>query len=235
MNEPKIITNMSSSECPRCGYSFESSEHRQMCFDNHLSSNPTTQPTTQMNEDQKRVGEAAMKTAKLHGIEYDVKPTGRFHIRKAKAYSDLNGYNVEKKAEKWDRLGLYHNGVLHYTIAADGKSIYSNGLKLAEVQVIDRAQKKQINCEHNINDISKAYAVINQIEGLDSHSWKVERDALQKGFKAGAQWQHSDPVFIGEIVRQTLEYVIDNYDIEYDLDSITGLHPEIVNQIINKK
>jgi len=77
-----------------------------------------------------------MKTAKLFGTIYEVKTTGTFHTRKAKSYTDFNGYHTERESEKWDRLGLYSNGILHYTIASDGKSIYSNGLKLAEVNII---------------------------------------------------------------------------------------------------
>lgn len=53
-------------------------------------------------------------------------------------------------------------------------------------------------------------------------------------WSAAYKQAHSDPAFICEIVRQTLEYVAGRFKPRTG-EIITGMHPEIVNQIINKK
>ncbi len=56
-----------------------------------------------------------------------------------------------------------------------------------------------------------------------------------EGFTAGAHWQQSDPDFIADIVRQTLEYVVSAEWEGANTNGIAGLKDRIVNQIIKKK
>ena len=73
------------------------------------------------------------------------------------------------------------------------------------------------------------------------------------GFVKGAHWQQSDPAFISDIVRQTLEYVANEPIILWermkcnniisvgpvvasvDKDGILAMHPQITDNIIKKK
>lgn len=66
-----------------------------------------------------------MRTTKFNGKVYEVKPTGKVINKPSKSYYDFNGYWTEKPAERRVQLGLYDNGVLIYTVGADGKSIYN--------------------------------------------------------------------------------------------------------------
>lgn len=78
-----------------------------------------------------------MKTAKLNGKVYEVKETGKTIHTKAKSYTDLNGYEIDKQPTSREQLGMYEDGKLVHTIASDGKSIFHNGSKHAEVFIKD--------------------------------------------------------------------------------------------------
>ena len=63
--------------------------------------------------------------------------------------------------------------------------------------------------------------------------------SLKELFLSGANWQQSDPAFIGEIVRQTLEFYIGylpsgETEMLIDTEKFLSMQPEIVNQIIKK-
>ena len=74
---------------------------------------------------------------------------------------------------------------------------------------------------------------------------------FESGFYKGAHWQQSDPAFIADIVKQTLEYVaeksypvvttktnhlgVGKTTVHTAVNSIRTMHPEIVNQIIKRK
>ena len=83
--------------------------------------------------------------------------------------------------------------------------------------------------------------ILDELEGkLKSLSDDINPyDAAVEGIKQA----QSDPAFIADVVRQTLEYVQAEADYKTDVDGeqiidrlgILNMHPEIVNNIINKK
>ena len=98
-------------------------------------------------------------------------------------------------------------------------------------------------CKQERIDFSKGL-----IEKFDWHNLTVEQRVITENFMICFDQlleKQSDPAFIADIVRQTLEYVA-NKDKEiiktfvsskYDATkrTILAMHPEIVNNIINKK
>jgi hypothetical protein len=77
-----------------------------------------------------------MQTATFNKRTYKVKETGRIIKRGRKFYTDLNGYDTERQNINRKQLGLYdENDRLVYTIAQDGKSIYSGQSKIGEVLI----------------------------------------------------------------------------------------------------
>jgi hypothetical protein len=47
------------------------------------------------------------RTAKWQGKTYEVKPTGNTRTSKAKSYTDLNGYDIDKPSHTSKQLGMY--------------------------------------------------------------------------------------------------------------------------------
>lgn len=57
------------------------------------------------------------RTAKLNRVIYDVRPTGKIRKKKAKSYTDFNGYEVDKPGSSEPQLGMYLNDKLEFTIS----------------------------------------------------------------------------------------------------------------------